>query len=130
MRFSLRSRRERQNVLTYLALFLLNECEYLFGEMVIFGARICEDVDERVGQRLLQRHLDGADAHLGAVAAALYVQVAQVTLELVRVGSDARGAHLCNEKSHQGLRGVSAQESDSSDTCCFCWTKPTPTRET
>ena len=70
---------------THLALFLLDQREHLLREQVVLGARVREHVDEGVGQRLLQGFLHRPDAHLGAVAPALHVQVTQHLLELVRV---------------------------------------------
>jgi len=37
-------------ITTSLALFLLNETKNLICEVIVFGTRVCEDVDERVGQ--------------------------------------------------------------------------------
>lgn len=55
-----------------LRLFLLNELENFMGQLVIFGTGVCEDVNKGPWQGDLQGDLNGADAHLWTVAAALW----------------------------------------------------------
>ena len=99
-------KKRMKSVVAYLTLFGLDEREDLLGESVILGPGVREHIDEGVWKALLQRHLDGPNTHLRAVAAALHVQLPQLLLELLVVRSHGHWTDLCHKAKTCHVRTV------------------------